>query len=160
MTPPKAVAAMEDLVALAKAIASKTLEADTKAFVAAAKQADIREAAAMKAEAAAVEREATVAKREKSCESRTKTLAADRSTLAKDRADWRVQKDTEQAVLRDARTQLDVAVRAVKEREDRAQAQARDAQSAMEKAQKIEREAIAVKADYEGRVKKIRALAS
>ena len=159
MTPPRAAAALEDLLALSKAVSSGTLEKDAKAFLDAAKKAKAQEEAAMARDIASKEREQAVEKREKAILSREKALAKGKSDLKAERSEWEKKKETEEQKLADERTKNAVAAAAVKERSDKAEATLRDAHAEAEKAKKTMDEALRVKADFESRMRKLKEIA-
>lgn len=159
MTPPRAVASMEDLIALAHAVHSGTLEADTKAFMDAAKRAEIAEAAAQTADTQAKARETAIGKREKAVSAKETTLANEKALLKSEVSAWGTMRTKEEQAIADGKTQLAVAVRAVKEREDRATAKSAEAQTVMDAAEKIRTDATALKSQFEGKMRKLRDIA-
>ena len=96
MSPSRAQGAVDDLIAIAHAVQSGTLEKDTKAFLAAAKKAADAEKKLSGTTDALKKREDVADRKEKSNASALKRIKTDREALKTDQARWNERKNQEQ----------------------------------------------------------------
>lgn len=156
MTPARAHAAVDDLLALAHAVKSGTLEKDTKAFLGAAKKASEAEANLSATKNEMKRREDAADRKEKSNSRAFDKIKSDREVLKADREQWAADKSAQEQDLQRQRTRLANDAAAVKARDDKATATMNEARSMMDAARELDRIAKAMKADYEGRLAKIK----
>lgn len=159
MSPTRAQAAVDDLIAIAHAVKSGTLEKDTKAFVDAAKKATTAEAKLSATADALKKREDAADRKEKSNERAFAKIKSEREALKVDQDRWGERKAQEQESLTRDRTRLNNDAAAVKDRDQKARATMGQAQTMMDAARDLDRIAKAMKADYEGRLAKLKELA-
>lgn len=159
MTPARAQAAVDDLIALAHAVKSGSLEADTKAFLAAAKKSAEAEKKRAESEIALKKREDVADRKEKSNERASGKIKSDREALKMDRDAWDRRKTQEQDDLLRGRTRLNNDAAAVKDRDQKARNTMSQAQTMMDAARDLDKIAKAMKADYQCRIERLEAAA-
>ncbi len=159
MSAQRAQTAVDDLVALAHAVSSGTLEKDTKAFLAAAKKAADAEKKLSGTAGELKKREDAADRKEKSNASAMKRIKADRDALKLDQDRWAEKKTQEEEALQRDRTRLNNDAAAVKDRDQNARSMMAQAQTMMDAARDLDKTAKAMKTDYEGRLAKLKELA-
>lgn len=157
MNPNRAATAVDELLAIAKAVQSNTLEADTKAFVAAAKKAEKAKGDLSAAEAALKKRETAAEKKETSNDRAAKKLKGEREAFREEQKRHDVQMATEKDDLTVARTRLNVDAAAIKSRDQQAQDTMAQARTMMDAARELDKAAKAMKTNYEGKLARLKA---
>jgi len=159
MNPQRAQTAVDELIAIAHAVKSGTLEKDTKAFVEAAKKAE-KAKGDLAAERSSLEkREKAAAKKEGTNKRAAEKIKAEREALKDDQLRWNRQKAKEMEEIQTSRTQVDTSAAAVRKRDQSAQDLMAQARTMMDAARELDKSAKALKSDYQERLNRIEAAA-